>query len=77
VSASLYPFDDISILVIAIIDLKSLLATEEVSKQCAVALSAILNATCGNAVELIVGVIALKNGQIDVVQGTIIHMTLL
>ncbi|CEP10019.1 hypothetical protein [Parasitella parasitica] len=56
---------------IAIIPLAKLLgfATEEIALRSGSTIGALLNATFGNAVELILGVIALKEGLIRVVQG--------
>lgn len=58
----------------AIIPLASLLsfATEELAATMGQALGGLLNATFGNAVELIVSIIALKNGQIRVVQASML-----
>lgn len=44
-------------------------ATEEIALRSGSTIGALLNATFGNAVELILGVIALKEGLIRVVQG--------
>ncbi|KAM0144801.1 hypothetical protein ACHAP3_000834 [Botrytis cinerea] len=56
----------------AIIPLASILsfATEEISMKLGETLGGLLNATFGNAVELIVSIIALKEGQIRIVQST-------
>ncbi|CAO3626844.1 unnamed protein product [Mucor fragilis] len=56
---------------IAIIPLAKLLgfATEEIALRSGSTIGALLNATFGNAVELILGIIALKEGLIRVVQG--------
>ncbi|CEI90868.1 Putative Calcium/proton exchanger [Rhizopus microsporus] len=56
---------------IAIIPLAKLLgfATEEIALRSGSTVGALLNATFGNAVELILGIIALKEGLIRVVQG--------
>ncbi|KAF9913415.1 hypothetical protein BX616_010065 [Lobosporangium transversale] len=56
---------------IAIIPLAKLLgyATEEISMRLGENLGALLNASFGNAIELILSVIALKEGKIDVVLG--------
>ena len=58
----------------AIIPLASLLsfATEELAATMGQALGGLLNATFGNAVELIVSIIALKNNQIRVVQASML-----
>ena len=58
----------------AIIPLASLLsfATEELSATMGQALGGLMNATFGNAVELIVSIIALKSGQIRVVQASML-----
>ncbi|ORX58775.1 calcium/proton exchanger [Hesseltinella vesiculosa] len=57
---------------LAIIPLAKLLgfATEEIALRCGSTLSALLNATFGNAVELILGMVALKEGLIRVVQAS-------
>jgi Ca2+:H+ antiporter len=47
-----------------------IIATEEIALRSGSTIGALLNATFGNAVELILGVIALKEGLIRVVQGT-------
>ncbi|KAK7750752.1 Vacuolar calcium ion transporter [Diatrype stigma] len=59
---------------LAIIPLAAVLsfATEEISVNLGEALGGLLNATFGNAVELIVSVIALNNGQYDVVKSSMI-----
>ncbi|KAF7728473.1 hypothetical protein EC973_006026 [Apophysomyces ossiformis] len=59
---------------IAIIPLAKLLgfATEELALRCGSTWGALLNATFGNAVELILGVIALKEGLIRVVQASVL-----
>ncbi|RJE25136.1 Calcium ion transporter [Aspergillus sclerotialis] len=59
---------------IAIIPLASLLsfATEELAATMGQALGGLMNATFGNAVELIVSIIALKDGQIRVVQASML-----
>ncbi|KAH3672009.1 hypothetical protein WICMUC_004516 [Wickerhamomyces mucosus] len=59
---------------LAIIPLASLLAfaTEELAKHVGETLGGLLNATFGNAVELIVSIIALKNGQISIVQSSML-----
>ncbi|KAG0173578.1 hypothetical protein DFQ30_007492 [Apophysomyces sp. BC1015] len=56
---------------IAIVPLAKLLgfATEELALRCGSTIGSLLNATFGNAVELILGIIALKEGLIRVVQG--------
>lgn len=58
----------------AIIPLASMLsfATEELAATMGQALGGLLNATFGNAVELIVSIIALRNGQIRVVQASML-----
>ncbi|KAG0182034.1 hypothetical protein DFQ28_007532 [Apophysomyces sp. BC1034] len=55
---------------IAIVPLAKLLgfATEELALRCGSTIGSLLNATFGNAVELILGIIALKEGLIRVVQ---------
>jgi len=45
------------------------IATEEIALRSGSTIGALLNATFGNAVELILGIIALKEGLIRVVQG--------
>ncbi|KAI8384480.1 Sodium/calcium exchanger protein-domain-containing protein [Radiomyces spectabilis] len=59
---------------IAIIPLAKLLgfATEEIALRSGSTVGSLLNATFGNAVELILGVIALKEGLIRVVQASIL-----
>ncbi|ORX61098.1 calcium/proton exchanger [Piromyces finnis] len=59
---------------ISIIPLAKLLgyATEELSLRTSETIGGLLNATFGNAVELIIGVMALKEGLIDVVKASII-----
>ncbi|KAE8145873.1 Sodium/calcium exchanger protein-domain-containing protein [Aspergillus avenaceus] len=59
---------------LAIVPLASLLsfATEELAEAMGQALGGLMNATFGNAVELIVSIIALKNGQIRVVQASML-----
>ena len=58
----------------AIIPLAAILsfATEQISERLGEALGGLLNATFGNAVELIVSVVALKQGQIEVVQASML-----
>ncbi|KAF7904304.1 hypothetical protein EAF00_001638 [Botryotinia globosa] len=58
----------------AIIPLASILsfATEEISMKLGETLGGLLNATFGNAVELIVSIIALKEGQIRIVQSSML-----
>ncbi|KAL8697356.1 MAG: hypothetical protein Q9201_007158 [Fulgogasparrea decipioides] len=58
----------------AIIPLASLLsfATEELSAKLGQTLGGLLNATFGNAVELIVSIVALKNGEIRIVQASML-----
>lgn len=48
------------------------LATDQLSGRLGQALSALLNASFGNAVELIVGIIALKDGELVVVQSSLV-----
>ncbi|KAI9838372.1 MAG: hypothetical protein M1819_005640 [Sarea resinae] len=59
---------------LAIIPLAALLsfATEELSVKLGETLGGLLNATFGNAVELIVSVVALKNGEIRIVQSSML-----
>lgn len=59
---------------LAIIPLASLLsfATEELSAKLGQTLGGLLNATFGNAVELIVSIVALKNGEIRIVQSSML-----
>lgn len=58
----------------AIIPLAAVLsfATEEISVRMGEALGGLLNATFGNAVELIVSIVALNSGQIEVVQSSML-----
>ncbi|PNY23333.1 Vacuolar calcium ion transporter [Tolypocladium capitatum] len=58
----------------AIIPLAAVLsfATEEISIKLGETMGGLLNATFGNAVELIVSIIALKDGQIEVVQSSML-----
>ncbi|TPX43252.1 hypothetical protein SeMB42_g04795 [Synchytrium endobioticum] len=58
----------------AIIPLAGLLgfATEEVALRCGQTIGGLVNATLGNAVELIVGIFALKDGLIGVVQASLL-----
>ncbi|OAA78954.1 Calcium/proton exchanger [Akanthomyces lecanii RCEF 1005] len=58
----------------AIIPLAAVLsfATEEISIKLGDALGGLLNATFGNAVELIVSIVALRDGQIEVVQSSML-----
>lgn len=57
---------------LAIIPLAAILAnaTEELASKAGNTIGGLLNATFGNAVELIVSVIALKNGQVRIVQAS-------
>ncbi|KAL6937764.1 hypothetical protein ACO0RG_004287 [Hanseniaspora osmophila] len=57
---------------LAIIPLSAILAyaTEELAKQVGSIWSGLLNATLGNAIELIVSILALKEGQVRVVQAS-------
>ncbi|KFA81722.1 hypothetical protein S40288_05999 [Stachybotrys chartarum IBT 40288] len=59
---------------LAIIPLAAVLsyATEEISAKLGQTMAGLLNATFGNAVELIVSVVALKDGQIEVVQSSML-----
>ncbi|EJT68954.1 hypothetical protein GGTG_13460 [Gaeumannomyces tritici R3-111a-1] len=59
---------------LAIIPLAAILsfATEEISIKLGETVGGLVNATFGNAVELIVSVIALKQGQIEIVQASIL-----
>ncbi|KAF9998112.1 hypothetical protein BGZ79_008196 [Entomortierella chlamydospora] len=63
---------------IAIIPLAKLLgyATEEISLRVGQNVGALLNASFGNAVELILSIIALKEGKIDVVQASLLGSVL-
>ncbi|KAI0022845.1 Calcium/proton exchanger [Xylariomycetidae sp. FL0641] len=70
-------WDPIAVFVInffAIIPLASVLsfATEEISAKLGEALGGLLNATFGNAVELIVSIIALRDHQIEVVKSSMV-----
>src|SRR5579872_2700699 len=47
-------------------------ATEEVSRQRGAGVSGLLNATFGNATELIICIVAVRGGQIDVVRASLI-----
>ncbi len=47
-------------------------ATEELSKQLGAGISGLLNATFGNATELIICIVAVRNGEIDVVKASLI-----
>ncbi|KAI9839423.1 MAG: hypothetical protein M1837_002072 [Sclerophora amabilis] len=59
---------------LAIIPLAALLsfATEELSAKLGQTLGGLMNATFGNAVELIVSIVALKNGEIRIVQSSML-----
>lgn len=59
---------------LAIIPLAAMLsfATEEIAEHVGPSLGGLLNATFGNAVELIVSVVALREGQIEVVQSSML-----
>ena len=59
---------------ITLMALSSLLsfATEELSKTVGQALGGLLNVTFGNATELIVGIVALINGQVKLIQTTML-----
>lgn len=59
---------------IAIIPLAALLsfATEELSAKLGQTIGGLMNATFGNAVELIVSIVALKNGEIRIVQSSML-----
>lgn len=63
----------------AIVPLASILAfaTEELSEHTGQTVSGLLNATFGNAVELIVLIIALKNNQVRIVQALMLGLILL
>ncbi|KAK3361854.1 Sodium/calcium exchanger protein-domain-containing protein [Lasiosphaeria ovina] len=63
---------------VAIIPLSASLsfAIEGVALRLGEALGGLLNVTCGNAVELIVSIMALLQGQIDIMQTTLIGSTL-
>ncbi|KAF9095138.1 hypothetical protein BGX29_008413 [Mortierella sp. GBA35] len=63
---------------IAIIPLAKLLgyATEEIAMRLGDNLGALLNASFGNAVELILSIVALKEGKIDVVQASVLGSVL-
>src|SRR5579862_7018744 len=47
-------------------------ATEEVCRQRGAGASGLLNATFGNATELIIGIVAVRSGQIEVVRASLI-----
>ncbi|KAF9182708.1 hypothetical protein BGZ51_004494 [Haplosporangium sp. Z 767] len=79
--ADLLHWSDVSIFVlnfIAIIPLAKLLgyATEELAMRLGENLGALLNASFGNAVELILAVFALREGKIDVVQASVLGSVL-
>jgi len=59
---------------LAIMSLASLLsfATEELSKEVGQTIGGLLNASFGNATELIVSIVALKEGQIRLVQASML-----
>lgn len=63
----------------AIVPLASILAfaTEELAEHTGQTLGGLLNATFGNAVELIVSIIALKEGQVRIVQALMLGLILL
>ncbi|KAG0325413.1 hypothetical protein BGZ99_000660 [Dissophora globulifera] len=61
---------------VAIVPLAKRYATEELALRLGQNLGALLNASFGNAVELILSVIALKSGQIDVVQASVLGSVL-
>ncbi|KAG0318033.1 hypothetical protein BGZ99_005914 [Dissophora globulifera] len=61
---------------VAIIPLAKRYATEEISMRLGENLGALLNASFGNAVELILSIIALKEGKIDVVQASVLGSVL-
>ena len=58
----------------ALMPLASLLsfATEELSKTAGQAIGGLLNVTFGNATELIVGIVALRDGQVKLIQTTML-----
>lgn len=58
----------------ALMPLASLLsfATEELSKTAGQAIGGLLNVTFGNATELIVGIVALRSGQVKLIQTTML-----
>ncbi|KAG9245692.1 Sodium/calcium exchanger protein-domain-containing protein [Calycina marina] len=62
----------------AIVPLAAVLsfATEEISMKLGQTLGGLLNATFGNAVELIVSIVALKNGEIRIVQSSMLGSVL-
>jgi Ca2+:H+ antiporter len=68
------PFETFVLCAISIIPLASLIATstEEISDHVGQFLGGLLNATFGNAPEMIVALIALKSGMIEVVKASII-----
>ena len=47
-------------------------ATEELSKRSGQAIGSLLNVTFGNATELIVGIVALRDGQVKLIQTTML-----
>ncbi len=64
--------------IFAIIGLAKMLdlATDQLSMKVGEAVGALLNASFGNAVELIVGIIALKDGKLEIVQASLIGSVL-
>ncbi|OHW89517.1 Ca2+:H+ antiporter [Colletotrichum incanum] len=68
------PTVDFIIYFLAIIPLAAVLsfATDQISMRLGEALGGLLNATFGNAVEVIVSIVALKKGQIEVVQSSML-----
>ena len=58
----------------ALMPLASLLSygTEELSKTAGKAWGSLLNVTFGNATELIIGIVALRNGQVGLIQTTML-----
>src|SRR2546423_14960683 len=59
---------------LAIVPLAALMstATEELSKYRGQAIGGLMNATFGNATELIIAIVAVMNGQVDVVRASLI-----
>lgn len=75
--AGVTKWDPVTIFILnffAIVPLAALLsfATEELSAKLGQTLGGLMNATFGNAVELIVSIVALKEGQIRIVQASML-----
>jgi len=77
IAAGIAKWDPVYVFVLnffAIVPLAALLAfaTEELSAKLGQTLGGLMNATFGNAVELIVSIVALKEGQIRIVQASML-----